>query len=912
MVVSSSFQELNKLLDEFAESDGDVDSAYTEGRICAVLSSSEATSALLCSDTAEQVGLFARRSTQHVLKGAASGRLKLQRALSRFFVSAADLGDEFPMTAVLTLGGLLLALRQGFEHALAADVLVALQFVQSWLAGGALEVVVTALIRRNHMFSPEVAQAASGWLCGLQDQLAAACARIFHEPTGKDFVEWLESSYLSRLVETLLMAMRSEPCFHHLEMNPSCWDILGRMSLRGNASALARAFCKAALTSMDFAVMLGKSISRLADQHPQASRALVCAILRAAGTFFQTSGCRLVVCGDEGMARFSALIHPSLGTGRPIQQLLAVQLWQKRCGSELSSAAVFFIVDTIHAAGVDCWWPAYAHWLEAWADPSHFQSSDLAAERNLALRLARAARVHIADQDPIPGHSSKYLLQGIHLRLSAQTRERRLLGMALAELLAERWCSGVDEQQKQLRFDGFDRRDAAVADFQLAGADFEVVAGEVVAETHPQVPSVASFEKEEVEELPCQTLSQAEPQPVPEEDSDDEDECHPLRGLSPLQPLDVQNDSCSDLLLVQHPTFLQSAYEMLLGPVKTPSTPLSDEAFGKPGSAPEPPAVARARIWTALADLPALLAAGSDDLPRLAEPLCVRLLRLEVSGQELQDMRVEALVALLVADASRRQAVQCLTANFTTEDLSLNERRAILLVLSSAAQKLSSKEVEETRAAGQGSSPAAQLSGKSRRFASATKMPASFRNRFSAEARHFVLPLVNRWKQPDGGAAKWAVGEPNLVAEFLRSLAVMLECAGRACSDREVLCQHCVELAEEALRHLESQVRRCSLFLLSRIVLVGCEGTVLDKGEIIDQLEALPFKEADETCRRMAAGILACLSMKPQHSSVLWPCCSASSVLLVLLFVIIGSIATAVAAAVAWCAPRLMFRLATV
>jgi len=430
----------------------------------------------------------------------------------------------------------------------------------------------------------------------------------------------------------------------------------------------------------------------------------------------------------------------------------------------------------------------------------------------------------------------------------------------LAELLAERWCSGVDEQQNQLRFDGFDRGDAAVADFQLAGADFEVVAMQVVAETHPLVPSVASFEKEEVEELPCQTLSQAEPQPVPEEDSDDEDECHPLRGLSPLQPLDVQNDPCSDLLLVQHPTFLQSAYEMLLGPVKTPSTPLSDEAFGKPGSAPEPPAVARARIWTALADLPALLAAGSDDLPRLAEPLCVRLLRLEVSGQELQDMRVEALVALLVADASRRQAVQCLTANFTTEDLSLNERRAILLVLSSAARKLSSKEVEETRAAGRGSSPPAQLSGKSRRFASATRMPASFRNRFSAEARHFLLPLVNRWKQPDGGAAKWAVGEPNLAAEFLRSLAVMLECAGRACPDREVLCQHCVELAEEALHHLESQVRRCSLFLLSRIVLVGCEGTVLDKGGVIDQLEALPYKEADETCRRMAAGILACLS----------------------------------------------------
>ena len=71
---------------------------------------------------------------------------------------------------------------------------------------------------------------------------------------------------------------------------------------------------------------------------------------------------------------------------------------------------------------------------------------------------------------------------------------------------------------------------------------------------------------------------------------------------------------------------------------------------------------------------------------------------------------LQALVALLVVDASRRQAVQCLTGNFTTEehrafgvgslpfgttsqDLSLNERRSLLLALSSAARKLSSKEV---------------------------------------------------------------------------------------------------------------------------------------------------------------------------------------------------------------------------
>ena len=456
--LESSLEDLNQILGEFSESGADGADAEIEQKICSVLTSSDATTSLLYRETAEHAGLFARRSTLHVLKGAASGRPRLQQALSSFFVSVANLGDQLPMTAALVLGGALLAFRQGSERALPADIVSALQLVQYWLAGEALEAVVVALMQRSHVFLPQVADATSGWLCGLQDYLAVACTKVLPVPSGRDFAQWLDSSYLSRLAEAQRFSMCSEPhAFENFESKPWCWDFLGRMSLR-NASALAAAFCKAAFNSIDDAVMLGKSISKLAEQSPPASRALVCAILCEAESFFKQSSCGIFSRVPEGVARLSALLHPSLGAGLPVQQLLAVQIWQTRRGSELACPVVFALVDTLHAAGATCWWEAYSHWLEVWADPSYFQSSDIVAERSLALRLARAVRRHIPDQDPIPGQSSKCFLQGIHLRLSAQTRERRLYGMAVAELLAE--CRGfaTDEGRTQLRFDGFDRR----------------------------------------------------------------------------------------------------------------------------------------------------------------------------------------------------------------------------------------------------------------------------------------------------------------------------------------------------------------------------------------------------------------------------------------------------------------------
>ena len=425
-------------------------------KICCVLNKADASGKLLGSDTAENAGLFAQRSTTLVLKGASSQCSHLQHALSRFFLAVAEAGDKLPMTAILVLGGALLALRQGSAQALPADIMLGLHFVQTWMAGEALEAVVEALVKRSHIFPSEVAQAASAWLCGLQDYLAVACAKVLHVSTARDFTDWLESSYVRRLAE----AHRTAMCLDisdHLESNTYCWELLGRISLRGNATPLACAFCDAAFRSLDVATKLGKSVSKLSEQNPSASRMLVCAILVQAGYVFFKSDVRLLAQRDDAVACFSALLHPSLGAGRPIQQLLAIQLWQTRRGSELTSPTVFALVDAMHAAGLSCWLPAYSHWLQTWADPSHFQASDLAAERNLALRLARAALVHIPEQDPKPGETSRLLLRGVHLRLSAQTKERRLFGMSVAELLAERWSGGADGQP-QLRFDHFDRR----------------------------------------------------------------------------------------------------------------------------------------------------------------------------------------------------------------------------------------------------------------------------------------------------------------------------------------------------------------------------------------------------------------------------------------------------------------------
>ncbi|CAK9112286.1 Telomere_reg-2 domain-containing protein [Durusdinium trenchii] len=150
--------------------------------------------------------------------------------------------------------------------------------------------------------------------------------------------------------------------------------------------------------------------------------------------------------------------------------------------------------------------------------------------------------------------------------------------------------------------------------------------------------------------------------------------------------------------------------------------------------------------------------------------------------------------------------------------------------------------------------------GQSRRFAAARRTRANAVNRFAGEALHFVRPLVARWMRPTPGAATWALSEPSVLAEFLRCLGVMLESAGRACAEKELLARDGIGPALEGLRHTEPLVRRCSLFLLSRVVLLGCEELVLEEPKILTHLEAYPFRESDETCRRMAAGLVACLS----------------------------------------------------
>lgn len=444
--------------------------------------------------------------------------------------------------------------------------------------------------------------------------------------------------------------------------------------------------------------------------------------------------------------------------------------------------------------------------------------------------------------------------------------------------MANSWRSESDkstESEEKLQFDNFDRDDASVIAFRLVKSDFQA------AENHPPVPQASASVAAAVlgEMLAAREGSAGQPEKHldafivesvgPEKDtpqlatlwpadSDDEDEDHPLSGVPPLSPLNAPPDTCSDLLLVQPPHFLRSAYEMLLGPLKTPITPLSEEVYGKPGDAPEPAAMARARVLTALAELPKLIHCGSEELPRLAGPISSRLLRLE-AVHDIADLELKALVSLLVADSSRRHAVQHLIAEFGSEDLPLPSRRMILDALGTASRELSG--CQETVERSGSLKPALGTVGKTRRFASATHIPPSSSNRFASEARHFILPLVARWRQPAGSAAAWALGEASTVAEFLHSLGVMLESAGRACPEKELLARDCGEPAMEGLSHKELLVRRCSLFVLSRIVLIGCEEVLLEL-PILMQLEAFPFVESDETCRRMAAGLRASLSQR--------------------------------------------------
>merc|ERR1712130_912138 len=81
---------------------------------------------------------------------------------------------------------------------------------------------------------------------------------------------------------------------------------------------------------------------------------------------------------------------------------------------------------------------------------------------------------------------------------------------------------------------------------------------------------------------------------------------------------------------------------------------------------------------------------------------------------------------------------------------------------------------------------------RTRRFASATRVLPSQPNRFASELKFFLLPLVARFRYPDGTVATWAVGDSILVGPLLQCLGVLLECGGPAAQNRDQAAARCV------------------------------------------------------------------------------------------------------------------------
>lgn len=490
--------------------------------------------------------------------------------------------------------------------------------------------------------------------------------------------------------------------------------------------------------------------------------------------------------------------------------------------------------------------------------------------------------------------------------------------MAVAERFARCWprrgaADNSDASPPELHFEGFDLDTCGLAAFRACDADFAKAGsnersitavfndGGSLAASILHRLLVGSEDAPATSEVDCPLqgarvmASETVQHPLVDEvivggpsrkesidddaDSDDDDPDNPLNGLAPLPSLKAPPDACEDLRLVARPRSLQGAYEMLLGPAKTdnardalvqPMDASSLSAADDPSrpAVQEPPATARARVAAALAALPELLRAAPApaDLPRLGEALCARLLHMggdTLVAEEAVGQRRASLAALLAADGSRRATARALIVEFASEDMTLAARLLILDALSDAARILSN------RAGSAGGeiaprSPRPPLgdvpgASKTRRFASATRIPPSQPNRFAGELRHFLLPLLARFQRPDKGAASWAVREPLLVGPLLQCLGVLLECGGPACADRDLAAASCLDLVEAFWRHGEPYVRRCSLFLLSRALLVGAEDVVMMREELVEQLEPAMMYEGDDACRKMIAGILSWL-----------------------------------------------------
>eukprot|EP00928_Gymnodinium_smaydae_P032185 TRINITY_DN23376_c0_g1_i1.p1 TRINITY_DN23376_c0_g1~~TRINITY_DN23376_c0_g1_i1.p1 ORF type:complete len:966 (+),score=127.12 TRINITY_DN23376_c0_g1_i1:50-2947(+) len=371
-----------------------------------------------------------------------------------------------------------------------------------------------------------------------------------------------------------------------------------------------------------------------------------------------------------------------------------------------------------------------------------------------------------------------------------------------------------------------------------------------------------------------------------ESDSDDEDD--PIRAFDSLPPLDTPTDHFEDLRLVQPPRLLQSAYEMLLGPAKDqelgtalargPEETVADDP-SRPATS-EPPSVARARIQASLSSLPALVEENPPELSRLAIPLGSRLLHIAgdtLGSKDADRLRHASLVALLTSARSRREIVKFLIDECGSEDMALATRLLILDVLSNAARVLSGMErsrIENNHAnVGESLTFPAQVSpkaapdaqgvacSKTRRFASATKVPQSRPNLFAGELRFFLFPLVSRWHGPTGGMVRWVANEHLLIGSWLQCLGVLLECAGQACPERDVAAYRCLEVVQELLGHAEPYVRRCALFLLSRVLLVGADEQVWRFARLPAELPSRLLCEGDEPCRKMLHGIMTWLHL---------------------------------------------------
>ena len=98
-------------------------------------------------------------------------------------------------------------------------------------------------------------------------------------------------------------------------------------------------------------------------------------------------------------------------------------------------------------------------------------------------------------------------------------------------------------------------------------------------------------------------------------------------------------------------------------------------------------------------------------------------------------------------------------------------------------------------------------------------------------------------------------------------VAVLLECSGAASPDRDSSAEVAVSLVEEHIHDADAHVRRCALFLLSRVLLVGA-GDVASRPFLQESLDVLILREADETCRKMAMGIVTWLQHRHFAS---WP-----------------------------------------